>query len=375
MWANININKLAESSNMEPSAVKNIISILENAGYTPKEAQLRLNKLGPQATIADLAQSIQTEASGIASFGGKPTEILKGRFEARAKTANSNAHKLMEDRLGPKPDIEIEKENIINKVRQEVDPDYKAAYSNPIDLNLKPIVENIDNQLESAVGPKAAALKQLKSFLFKTTKDAEGNQINILKNKASDLHEIRQAIDDVLDSRDPTTSYGKNAKRAIEGIRNSIDAELKTIPEMAAADAKFASKMQIVNDIDTGYQVLKNGMNKEEFARFYDNLPLDRQDAVKKGLRAIIGDLMEKASRGELSEAQRLFGKSSINRANLEKVFGAKGTEVLDALEKEAVERATERGVMVGSQTAERQSIQRKYGERNDGGGFGNIIN
>ena len=32
MWANVQINKLAQSANMEPQAVKNIIGILENAG-------------------------------------------------------------------------------------------------------------------------------------------------------------------------------------------------------------------------------------------------------------------------------------------------------------------------------------------------------
>lgn len=375
MWANVQINKLAHNANMEPAVVKNIINILENSGLTPREAQLQLNKLGPQATLGDLASSIQNEVGGLASIGGKPAEILKGRYEARSKTANSSAQQLMEQKLGPKPDIEAEKEAIKSKVQKDVAPDYKLAHSNSTALDMQPVIDDIDKQLESAVGPKAAGLKVLKDYLFKTVKDTKGNDVKVLKYSVKDLHEVRQAIDDVLDKKsDPTSSYGKNAIRAIEKIRAGIDAELKSIPEMAAADTKFAAKMEILDHIKIGEDALKRGMNKEEFTRFFDNLSPEKQDAVKKGMRSAIGDAMEFASRGELSEAQRLFGKSSVNRANLEKAFGNKGTETLDALEKEAMFRSTENTARGGSQTAEKQSVQRKYGERSDGAGAGQIV-
>lgn len=363
MWANIQVNKLAKDAGIEPAAVTNVIDILSNAGYTPREAQLKLNQLGPQATLSDLAQSIQTEASGLASFGGKPTEILKGRYEARAQGANSQAADLIEQKLGPKPDIEAERQNIVKQAQADVKPDYKTAYNSGTNLDISHIAQDIDTQLKTAVGPKASALTQIKSYLY--------NSDGKLKNSVADLHEVRQAIDDVLDNKNPATSYGKNAVRSIEDVRSGIDTALKTVPEMQAADNKFSAAMQVKNDIDTGYNALKNGMNKEEFANYYDNLNPDRQAAVQKGLRAAIGDKMDEASRGQLSEAQRLFGKNSANRANLEKVFGQKGTEVLDTLQNEAMLRSTEQKVMNGAQTAERQSVQRKYGERNDKGGTG----
>ncbi len=374
LWANVQIGKIAQQAGMEPAAVKNVVSILENAGYTPQEAQLALNKLGPNATLTDLANSIQTESSGLASIGGKPTELLKGRYEARAKTANSEAHQIMETKLGPKPDIEAEKEAIVKQVQKDTGPDYKAAHANPVGLDIQSVIDDIDKQLKTAVGPKEAALKHIKGFLFKTEKDASGKEIQVVKHRVDELHEVRQAIDDVINDKNPTTSYGKNALNSIEGVRSGIDAELKTVPEMAAADNKFAKQMEIVNHIKIGEDALKRGMNKEEFARFFDGLSPEKQAAVKKGMRSAVGDAMEFASRGELSEAQRLFGKSSTNRANLEKVFGARGTEVLDALEKEAMFRGSEQKVIHGAQTAERQSVQRKYGERNDGPGAGQIL-
>lgn len=366
MWANIQINKLASDAGMEPAAVKNILGILVNAGMTPVEAQARLNQMGPKATLSDLAQSIQTEASGLASFGGKPTEILKSRYEARSQGANSEASQIMESKLGPKPNIDAEKENIVNQVRKDVDPDYKAAKESGAVLDISPVVQNIDDQLKTAVGGKAKALQEVKSYFY--------NSDGKLKTSVADLHEVREAIDEALASKNPATTYGNITKNSVTDIRSGVDAQLKTVPEMQAADNKFASKMQIVNDIDFGNNALKNGMNKEEFAKYYDGVSPERQAAIQKGLRAAIGDQMEKASRGELSEAQRLFGKNSANRANLEKVFGQNGTDALDALQNEAMLRGTEQKVIHGAQTAERQAVQRKYGERNDGPGAGQIV-
>lgn len=370
MWANVNINKLSRDAGLDPASVKNVVKILEDAGFTPQQAQVELTRLGPTATLSDLANSIATETSGLASLGGKATTITKNRFEARAQTANSEAARIMENKLGSKPNLEDERQAIVKQAQKEVRPDYEAAYVSGQKLDIKGIVSDIDKQLETAVGPKAQALKTIRSYLFKRTIDPTDTSkvVSVIKDDIASLHEVRMAIDDVIDkANNPTTSIGKRALSSIKDVRNTLDDLLKTNPQMAAADTKFAEKMTIKNAIDLGENVLaRNGMNKEEFAKIYDNASPEIQDAIRKGMRGHLGDLMEKATRGELSEAQRLFGKSSLNRANLEKVFGNSGTEVLDALQKEATFRATEQAIRHGSQTAERQVVQRKYGERSD---------
>lgn len=371
LWANVRVGKIARESGLEPSAVKKIIEYLENAGLSPQQAQLELNKLGPQATLGDLSSSLQARVGGLATFDPKAMEIVKGRYEARAKTANSEAHQILESKLGPKPNLDAEREAIIKKVQKDVAPDYRAAHASSDVLDIKSVVDDIDKSLVSAVGPKAQALKTIKGYLFNKTKDAEGNTILSLKDSVEHLHEVRMAIDDVIDkAKNPQSSIGKRALAAVQDVRDKIDIQLKTNPEMAAADAKFADKMQILKDIDTGENLLKgNGTNKEEFAKFYNSLSPERQAAIAKGMHGNIGDLMEGATRGELSEAQRLFGKSSRNRANVEKVFGNRGTEVLDALQKQATMRGTENSIIKRSLTAEGQAVQREFGERNDGGG------
>lgn len=370
LWANVQINKLAENAKMEPSAVKKIIEYLDNAGFSPQQAQAELNRLGPQATLGDLSSSLQARVGGLATFDPKAMEIVKGRYEARGKTANSQAHDLMEAKLGVKPDLDAEKTKIIEDARKAVAPDYEAG-KKVNGLNVQSVVDKIDSELSTgAVGEKAQALKLVRSYLYKDGVDAAGEPTKVLKHNAKELHEVRMAIDTILEGKNPKTSYGSITKGQIGDIRKGIDAELKTIPEFAAADAKFAKEIEKIKDIEIGENLLKNnGMNIQKFARFFDALPIDRKTAIAKGLHGHIGDLMEQATRGELSEAQRLFGKSSKNRANLEKVFGNRGAEVLDELQKEATMRGTERSILARSHTAEGQAVQREFGERSDGGG------
>jgi len=77
-------------------------------------------------------------------LGGKPTAILKGRMDARAETANSDATKLFEGKFGPKPNLEGEKEAVYEQAKKLTGPDYKAAHASSQQLDISSTVSNID---------------------------------------------------------------------------------------------------------------------------------------------------------------------------------------------------------------------------------------
>lgn len=365
LWANIQISRLANGTGIDASAAKRIINRLEEAGYSPSDASAALTKMGPKATLADLDQSLTTEASGLASFGGKPTSLLKGTFEDRAATANSSANQIIENRLGAKPDIQAEREKVMDEARQLAGPDYKIAHASTTPVDVSGVVSNIDKSLETAVGSKQAELAKAKGYLFKQTKDAAGNTVSTLKNDVVSLHEVRQALDDTL-GRLPTegSSQKSSTYRAISQVRDEVDKQLKTIKEMASADAVYAEKANIKKGLDYGYQSLTKG-TKEEFEKIWNAASTNPeiQAKIRLGLRTAIGDAMEAAQRGELAGAQRLFGKKSVNREKLKMAFGGDADLVLDELAKEASFRATENAVRSGSQTAERLAVQKAYGK------------
>lgn len=367
-WANLSVSKLANEVGIPPNAAKNIIQLLKDAGHTPESAAIELNKMGPKATLADLDPSLATEASGLASFGGKPTALLKGTYADRAATANEDAVKIFENKFGPKPDVYVERgnakgqeaDNIVAEAKRLTNADYTTAHKSTQQLDISNVANHINDTLESAVGRKAAVLNEVKGYLYKP----DGS----LKTSVKDLHEARKGIDDIINTKGD--SLPPNALSSVENTRALLDAKLKTNPEMLSADTKFAEKMKIKEGLATGHDAISKGMNKAEFARTFDAATPEVQEAMKKGMLAAAGNAMDQSGQGQLSGAVRLFGKKDVNRENFKHAFGNDAEAVLDDVHKAMTFRATENAVQHGSQTAERQAVQRKYGERNDGPGL-----
>lgn len=371
-WEHVNIETLARASGLSASSTKDIVERLKSTGLTPATAQVELTKLGPKATLMDLSTSLADEGGAIAALGDKSSTIVKNRMLVRADTANSDAVKLMETKLGPKPDVYVERgmlkgqeaDNIHKEAQRLTKADYELAHKSSQILDAQPLIEDINKSLEGAVGAKANVLKTAKSYLTKTVGEDQ-----VPKYSVSDLHEVRQGIDDLINNK--AESLPGNALRAISQVRDKVDTLLKSNPEMLAADTKFAEKMKIKQGLQIGYDAINKGTNKEEFARTFDNASPEIKDTIKKGMRAAVGDAMEKNTQGELSGAQRLLDKKALNRANFVKAFGPQGGDILDNLHQEIAFRNTERSVLYNSKTAERQAIQaRRQGEAGSGGGF-----
>lgn len=362
LWANVDIAKVAAEQGLPSSAVKNIISTLADVGLTPQQALVETRKLGPKATLADLDRALTTELSGLASFGGKPTAIAKGRMDTRAETANSDTVKQIEAKLGPKPDVNVEGKKVYgqavtdiqNEAERLTSADYQKAHNSGQKLGVNGLIQHIETQSENAVGEKASVLNTVKNFFYRKSGQ--------LKDDVKSLHEVRRELDSIMNKKGDTLN--SNALGAVEKIRNGLDVILKTNPEMAAADTKYAAHMKLKEGLEIGHNAITKGMNREEFMRVYDAATPEVQAKIKNGMHSAVLNTLDKSSQGELTGAQRLFDKNSRNRANFKHAFGSDADEILNNVHRDISFRNTERGVSQGSQTAERQAIQQKYGLR-----------
>ncbi len=359
----------ASRGGLGSGGVKATLETLQKIGLTPQQAQAEVARLGPKATLADIDPALLTEAGGLASFGDEATSIMKNRFGARADTSNYEATHIMNRNLGGNPDLDVLRERIKKDAQRAVAGDYKIAHAQA-GLDIQPVIDDIDKKLENAVGPKANALREIKSYFYKNAVDAQGNPIKVLKHDVEGLHEIRTQLDARINDKNPTTTYDKNALNAVKDIRAGVDQQLKTIPEMKRADEKFAQRMDVLKGIDIGQNIFDRKINYAQFAKEFNGASAEKQDIIREGIKGKIYNAMDQATRGELSEAQKLLGKASANRAKIKLAFGSNADEVLDALEKEATFRASEKDILHQSHTAEKQAIQRKYGARNDGPGL-----
>lgn len=339
--------------NGSEKALRRAVTLLENEGLTPDQAIDELHRMGPSATMGDLGPSLTTETSGLAALGGKPTSIAKNRYTARAEGATNAARDLIESRLGPKPDLENERQAIVKRALDASRDDYRVGKTSKT-VDLSGVASAIDSQLTDNVGSVAKALRQVKGYLY----DDKGN----LRNTATAAHNIRMALDDELETGSkPLTSAGGNTIRALENARTLVDAELKKIPEFAAADAKYAKLIEPAKGLQIGYDALTKKTNKEEFAKAFAAASPEKQEAIRKGMHAAMGDVMEGATSGEEAKMRSLFNKKEVNRANMRTAFGALGDSFNEAVSNEVALRGTERGVISGSQTAERQAVRQEY--------------
>lgn len=371
LWADTAL--ASKAGNLDHNAVKAILETFEEAGLTPAQVDAELKRLGPKATLADIDPAFLAEAEGLAKSGGSPTSIIKKRFEARADTANYDTTHIINKHLGGNVDIEALKERIIEDAQKATKKDYDIAHT-AAGLDVKPVIDAIDAKLKTAVGPKAGDLQEIKSYFYKTVKDHKGNPIQVLKDDLESLHEIRTQLDTRINNKNPTTSYDKNSLNAVKDVRAHLDTELKTIPEMASADAKYAEKMKVLKGVDIGQKIFDRKINYGQFAKEFNGASAEKQNVIREGIKAHIYDVLERATKGELTEAQKLFGKNTANREKFKLAYGQNADEVLDALEKEAKFNATEKTIEGGARTGQIQAVQQKYGIRPKPTGAGSDI-
>ena len=362
------INNAAKDAGLNPDAARSVLAKLTDQGLTPDQVANELKNLGPDATLGDLNPALTSRTGGLAALGNNnATNTIEGRYRARAENADNAAHDIMEMHLGPKPDYEVEKANAAAFRKQETAADYERASKNGAWINAAPVAQHIKDQLENAVGSEQSELHKVGSYLF----DKNGN----IKTTTDSLLKVRRYLDDRLNSL-PTegTTQQTHTYRAIAQVRDLLDRQLKKNPDLAVADAKYSKLRSDFGGIDTGRRALSSGAKADQFINEWNSASPEKQNYMQSGLRIAIGDKMEASTRGELSEAQRLFSRSSNNRKLVKLAFGT-GDDVLDALDRQAKFKATEHSAYQNSLTARRHAVANdpEYGGAGNGHPVDNI--
>lgn len=348
----------------DAAGVRNISDRLEAAGLTPAQAKAALNKMGPEATIGDIDEMLMREVGGIIQGGGKPGSVAVGRYKARENAADERMSDILTDRLGVKPNQEAEKIAAKQFRQRETGPDYQKARTSKMALDAQPLVDKIDDVLLNAVGQTRSELNAVRGWLH----DANGN----IKADTDTLLTVRQELDGHLKKlKKEGTTADTNTYRAVEEVRKDLDDALKTNLDLKAADAKWSKLKQDFDGMQFGIDVIKRKVKLDDFNEVWKNASPEKREYIRKGLHSELGDLMELATRGELSEAQRLIGKSKVNREAMRKAFGKDGERLLDDIESEIAMRATNRWSRQQSSTAANLAVRDRYKLDNEAMGSG----
>lgn len=362
------VNSISNAFTGAGGAASKVAQYLTDLGLSPQDVKAELTRLGPAATIADVDPALTLKAQALAANGGQPTSILKNAFTARAADADNRVGQVIDSALGPKPDLTATEDQIFQKAKLAASPFYNAARANPTPMDVTPILNDIESQLDAgAVGGTKANLLKIKGYLTDSTATIPGpngkpQTMIVPKSDPQSLLAVRQELDDMIQKagQNPDTTGAKNAVRALNDMRGQIDGVLKADPNIAAGDAAFSQQMRIKDALGQGTDLFTKGVRLEDFNRALASATPDEIEAMRQGARVAIGDAFENARQGQLSAARSMFGKSTANRAKLDALFPNAG-DVFDKIAAEQTLRNTENVVRLGSKTAETTAAMNEW--------------
>lgn len=352
----------------------NVANILRDAGIAPMQAEAELAR-NPRLVLADVSPSLTGDAGALAARGGTtPREILKSAMNARAKGADDQIQQLAVSTLGPRPDLTLAKEAILEGAQDAAEPFYTAARANPQPMDVTPVLSDIESQLKIAPqgSGEAAVLNKVKGYLTDdrvTTPGLPGGKpttLTVPKDDPDSILKARQSLDGDIKSLkekgsiDGTTA-GKNAYNAAVDLRKKIDGVLKTDGNIKAGDEAFASRIVAKDDLNNGSEIFKPSTALGDFKRNVTAASADpaRLQAMQQGALAAFHDKLAGVS-GDYAAARNLLAKGTDNRVKMDALFPKAG-KFFDNLQDEINMRATENDVARGTQTAERIAAGEKY--------------
>lgn len=167
-------------SGVNPAA-RFIGNALHEIGMAPADVQQTIQRMGPQASLADVDPALSDLAGAVASRGGAPTSILKNFATERGAAGDDRMSQIVDQTLGPKPDAL----QILEDIR------YREGYG-----QLNPALAK--SALDSAMGAAADPYTQLQSMMKARTAAAAPIYKEALSNPVIWDKRLQQFLDDPI---------------------------------------------------------------------------------------------------------------------------------------------------------------------------------
>lgn len=337
---------------------KQVAKALEREGITDAAMlRARLTDMGDRGMIADLGPNLTRQASTIASLPGEGQAIVRRNLNDRAGTANQTINNTLDQTIGPAPIPSVE-QGAIRAGQTALDPQYRGVLQNARPVNVAPIVQNIEGNIQMFRGEAQQYLQRLRPMFndFGT---------NNLTASAEVLLEVRKAIDGMLEGDITNQTRG-----ALSGVRRRVDSELAArVPGLKQVDAQFADLAQQSEALTRGGQVLRSGPEAPVPMELAGEMALGSpgvQRRLSQGARADIERIVGNNANDVQALNRLLKGEGDWNRQKLSILFGAaRADRILRVLDQELRFARTNATVQQGPETAARIAGKEELGEVN----------
>jgi hypothetical protein len=280
---------------------------------TPAAVRSELNRLGPEATLADAGPAFLGKAQGASLNSDEGRSILFGAMKARDQGTNSRIMGDVDRALGPAEDPQTVT-NAILAHRHEVDNvAYPAALDTAPPVRTGRIMQDLEDFIPHAVGQRKSRVENLREMMTRyenraridpyhraagnrrPRQDGVGPRAGC-QDEAHVLHKVKGELDNVIehDAAWPRRAGGGADAAAIRAEADAARAQpdaREQVPGYAAANRASAALARRADAVKTGTQYLGEGKTTPSPSRF-----LDEFEQLEAGERIALG----KGSRGEI---------------------------------------------------------------------------
>ena len=327
--------------------------------------------LGVQSTVMDATPSLSTLGEAVVTRAGSGRKILgKGlndRLEGGREAAASRALK----DIGKGVDYTAQEDKLVGTLRANANSMYDTAYAHGSvdDTRILKVLEDDtfkkafkEAQAISSKEARAAELRGEDPTRFKLNDiyeaDKDGNLLSVGKiPDVRTLDYIKRGIDALIDKGYKGEGMGKAEANALKDLRKAYIGVIdENVPEYAAARAKYAGDMEVLDALRLGRtDYLSPKMLPSESKKLVDAMSDGERDALRAGVaQSLLSKVMDAPQ--QINAAQRIIG-APATRKRLEALFKDPNEyKVFEAaLQRESELFRNAQDIVRGSRTANKQ--------------------
>ena len=323
---------------VEERATTKVLEAMSRDEIDPMQARVMLEKdraMGVSPTLMDVTPSTKSLGEAVVTVPGQGRKILGGALEERIEEGRDVVGQRVIKDLAKGKEYVASEDSLLGKLRANANNLYDAAYAHGAvdDPRLMKVLE--DDTFKRAfkeaqnIAGKEARAAELRGedpsrFILKDiyNVDAEGNVASITKvPDVRTLDYIKRGIDALIDKGYKGEGMSKAEANALKDLRRAYIGVIdENVPEYAAARAKYAGDMEVLDALRLGREEYLSPKTLPEQARkIVAGMSDAEKDALRTGAAQSILSKIQDAPQ-QINAAQRVIG-APATRKRLEALF------------------------------------------------------
>jgi hypothetical protein len=332
-------SKIAPSpQTVEQRANEKVLEAMARDEIDPIQARTMMEKdraMGVTSTLMDVTPSTKSLGEAVVTIPGSGRKILGQALEDRLEGGRDVVGQRVVKDLAKGRDYVASEDSLLGKLRANANNLYDAAYAHGSvdDPRLMKVLDDDTfkkafKEAQNIAGKEARAAElrgeDASKFILKDiyNVDAEGNIASITKvPDVRTLDYIKRGIDAIIDKGYKGEGMSKAEANALKDLRKAYIGVIdENVPEYAAARAKYAGDMEVLDALRLGREDYMSPKTLPEQAKkIVSGMSEAERDALRTGAtQSILSKIME--SPQQINAAQRVIG-APATRKRLEALF------------------------------------------------------